>query len=61
MIISLNFVCDIREERRMRKLQKRVLGRLSGGKREELTMQCGKLHKKEPRKSFFSTDITMRR
>jgi hypothetical protein len=45
------------QERRLRLFENRVLRRIFGAKRDELTQQWRRLHKKELRAQYFSPDI----
>jgi hypothetical protein len=47
LTVSLNLVSDIREERRLRVFEDRMLRRIFGLKRDEVTRGWRKLHNKE--------------
>jgi hypothetical protein len=47
----------LREERRLRVFENRVLRRIFGSKRDEVTGECGKLHNKELNELYSSRTI----
>jgi hypothetical protein len=47
----------LREERRLRALENRVLRRIFGPKREEVTGECIKLHNEELTDLYFLSNI----
>ena len=47
----------MREEHRLRVFQNRVLRRIFGPKREEVTGECRRLHNEDLRELHFSTNI----
>jgi hypothetical protein len=47
----------LREERRLRVFENRVFGRIFGPKRDEVTVEWGKLHKVELNGLYYSPNI----
>ena len=47
----------MREERRLRVFENRVLRRIFGPKKDEVTGECRKLHKEEQNVLYFSPNI----
>jgi hypothetical protein len=52
-------VADLREERRLRVFENRVLRRISGLRREDVTGEWKKLHNKGPHNVYSSSNIVL--